>query len=198
MIEKTVTTAFGAITLRRPTEREVLAKIQKRMNIETGKYPVDALDDGDEEVLDCVTAPDRAQVEEWLEDAPLLMKPLEDAFDELAGGGEAVLPADRGELPPEVLEKQRRVIAVRHGGQLLGLTRIGRVEFKLIKRNRDYMTGVAQLGRGHLVHGTIDATTWPSLAAQLGTHLLQLASKAVEGDVGKSPSSSAATPPPKS
>lgn len=195
---KQIETAFGPVTMRKPTEKEVLAKMQKRLNVETGRYPIDALDDGDEEVLDCVTAPDRAQVEEWLEDAPRLIEPLEAAFDELAGGAENVVPADRGELPPEVLEKQRRVIAVRHGGQLLGLTRIGRVEFKLIKRNRDYMTGVAQLGRGHLVHGTIDATTWPSLAAQLGTHLLQLASKAVEGDVGKSPSSSAATPPPKS
>ena len=195
---KQIETAFGPVTMRKPTEKEVLAKMQKRLNVETGRYPIDALDDGDEEVLDCVTAPDRAQVEEWLEDAPRLIEPLEAAFDELAGGAENVVPADRGELPPEVLAKQRRVIAVRHGGQLLGLTRIGRVEFKLIKRNRDYMTGVAQLGRGHLVHGTIDATTWPSLAAQLGTHLLQLASKAVEGDVGKSPSSSAATPPPKS
>lgn len=199
MTEKTIGTAFGDVTLRRPTEREVLAKMQKRLNVETGKYPVDALDDGDEEVLDCVTAPERAQVEEWLDEAPLLMDLLDKAFDELAGQAAEVQPAGRGELPAELQERHgARLVAVRHGGTLYGLTRLARVEFKLVKRNRDYMAAVAALGRGHLVHGTIDAAAWPSLAAQLGTHLLLLASKKVEADVGKSPSSSAKSQPPTS
>ncbi len=198
-MSKTIDTAFGPITLRRPTELQVLAKMQKRLNVETGKFPVDALDDGDEEILDCVTAPEREQLEEWLEDAPRLIELLEDAFDDLAGNGEQLQPAALSELPEEVRTRYPRLVAVRHAGKLLGLTRVSRVEFKLIKRNRDYMAAVAQLGRGHLVHGgPIDSAEHPTLAAQLGTHLLTMAAKKVEGDVGKSPSSSAASPPPKS
>lgn len=197
-MSKIIDTAFGPITMRRPLEREVLAKMQKRLNVETGKFPVDALDDGDEEILACVTAPAREEVDEWLEDAPLLIDLLEHAFDELAGNA-PVQPAALSELPEEVRTRYPRLVAVRHDGQLLGLTKVTRVEFKLIKRNKDYMTAVAQLGRGHLVHGgPIDAAAYPTLAAQLGTHLLQMASKKVEGDVGKSPSSSASSPPPKS
>lgn len=198
-MSKTIDTAFGPITLRRPLEREVLAKMQKRLNVETGKFPVDASDDGDEEILDCVTAPEREQIEEWLDDAPLLIDLLERAFDELAGGDTTVQPAALSELPEEVRAKHPRLVAVRHGGQLLGLTKVTRIEFKLIKRNKDYMAAVAQLGRGHLVHGgPVDSAEHPTLAAQLGTHLLQMASKKVEGDVGKSPSSSVSSPPPKS
>ncbi len=199
MTEKTIETAFGPITLRKPTERETLTKMQKRANVETGKFPVDAVDDGDEEIIDCVTSPERGQLEEWLEDAPRLIEPLERAFDELAGGVENVQTGDRAQVPAELLTQHgKRLVVAQHAGKTYALTRVSRVEFKLIKRQKDYMAGVAQLGRNHLVYGTIDATAWPSLAAQLGTYILQMASKAVEGDVGKSASSSAATPPPKS
>lgn len=187
-----VKTRLGAFTVRRPTEAEALALAQKRLQVRQGQYPVDALDDGDEEILDCVVDPARDLVEAALDEAPRLAELLEKAVLELAGDQLDVLPDQlrEGADPvdrelADLREKHGRVAAVTYGDTKLLITKIGRVEWKLFKRRTDTMKAMADLGRAHLVSGVIDPAQHPLLAAKLGAYLVRLAGGAVEAEAGK-------------
>ena len=193
-------TNLGTFVVRRPSEAEAIALAQKRFNGKLGRYSVDALDDGDEEVQDCVVSPSRGELEELLEDAPGLADVLENAINELAGGAFEVLPGDQAALITEELRQKHgpRLVVATHAGESYVLRKLSRVELKLLERRQDQIKATAEAGRAHLVQGTIDPVRWPMLAAQLGTYLLQQTRAKVVVDQGKSSSSSAETPPPKS
>lgn len=183
-----VKTRLGAFTVRRPTEAEALSLAQKRLQVRQGQYPVDALDDGDEEILDCVVDPARDLVEAALDEAPRLAELLEKAVLELAGDQLDVLPDQaKGEDPAlaELRKQHPRLVAVTYGDLRLAVTRIGRVEWKLFKRRTDTMKAMADLGRAHLVSGVIDPAQHPLLAAKLGAYLVKIAGGAVEAEAGK-------------
>lgn len=194
-----VKTNIGAFVVRRPTETEALALAQKRFNKKIERYSVDATDDGDEEVLACVVSPDRAQLDELLEDAPGLADVLEGVVNELGGGALDVTKGDPGAITDELRAKHGpRLTAAAHDGATYVLKKLTRTELKLVERRKDQMAAMAQLGRGHLVQGTIDSARFPMLAAQLGTHLVQLTRVKVEVEQGKSASSSESGPAPTS
>lgn len=185
-----VKTRLGAFTVRRPTEAEALALAQKRLQVRQGQYPVDALDDGDEEILDCVVNPARDLVEAALDEAPRLAELLEKAVLELAGDPLDVLSDQLREAADdpalaELRKQHPRLVAVTYGDLRLAVTRIGRVEWKLFKRRTDTMKAMADLGRAHLAEGTIDSAAHPLLAAKLGAYLVKIAGGAVEAEAGK-------------
>lgn len=90
MTEQTLILEDGpSITIRKPTEAEVVAYLDKRQIVEEGDRPSgDATDDGDRELVSCVTSPDQAGMLSLLEQYPLLNRDLRRAFMEL--GGDAV------------------------------------------------------------------------------------------------------------
>lgn len=89
MTEKTLTLATGqTITVRRPTEAELLAYLDRRQIAMAGeRASADLTDDGDHQLQACVTSPPPAEMAELLEDYPLLNRHLRDAVMELSGAG---------------------------------------------------------------------------------------------------------------
>ena len=94
--EKTITIEGGpSITIRRPTEEELIAYLDKKAIISTGeRVSNDAFQDGDGELLSCVTSPSRTEMEELLEDFPRLNVHLEGAIMALSGGERLIRSAN--------------------------------------------------------------------------------------------------------
>lgn len=184
--KKTIKTRLGVFTVRRPTEAEAIAQMQKRIDKLARRFSVDALDDGDEEVISWVLSPAREAVEEALNEAPKLAEALENAAAELAGHDIEVQPGDPILVTDELRQKHgKRLLAVTYDGKPYVLSKIGRVEYKLFERRQDHVKALAELGRGHTVLGTLDPATYPYQAIKLGQHLLKLAKGAVDVETGK-------------
>jgi len=76
------------ITMRKPTPAEVLAYMDKRSLLKQGIRPsADACDDGDYELLACVTSPSATQMEALLDEYPYSNGVLRQAFEEMSGDG---------------------------------------------------------------------------------------------------------------
>lgn len=83
------------ITMRAPTQDEVLAYLDRRADIEAGIRPSsDANDDGDRQLEACVTDPSPAELQEILEDFPLFNRTLAEVFHDLAGGDKILVRRD--------------------------------------------------------------------------------------------------------
>lgn len=117
MSEKTITLADGrTITMRAPTEAEMLAYLDRRADIDAGLRPsLDANDDGDRQLEVCVTAPDAKTLAELLEDFPLLNQHLKDVFKELAGSKRSFIRADEL-IMPEYRRSGARLVAFLYDG----------------------------------------------------------------------------------
>lgn len=117
MAEKTFTLASGqSITMRSPTEAEVLAYLDRRADVEMGIRPsMDAYDDGDKQLEACVTSPDREALADLFEDYPLLNRTLRAVFMELAGG-EKTCRRDDSLILPEYRTSGARLIAFLYDG----------------------------------------------------------------------------------
>lgn len=84
----TLATSSGpvTITMRKPTPTEVLAYADKRSLLKQGIRPsADACDDGDYELLACVTSPSAKEMDELLNEYPFSNTLLRQAFDEMGG-----------------------------------------------------------------------------------------------------------------
>lgn len=186
-----------SITVRKPTEAEALAFADKRQDAQDpDRAPQDACDDGDEELLACVTSPSREEVEEILEDFPLAIRHIADAVREL--GGDALQMREDPSLVSEEMRTAhgKRLIGLRVGEEVaLVLRKVGRVEMKFLqrdctreKRSRPSFAQLAALAKEHVISGA-SAGIWekyPFLSANLGLILFLAASVRAESESGKS------------
>ena len=187
------------ITVRRPAEAELLAYLDKRALVESGqRISADAFDDGDYELLALVTSPDRAAMDELLEDLPLLNRQLRDAVFELSGGGRAFI-ADPSVITDAHRGAGRRLLGFRLGDTPIVLTKLTRYEVKELEhrvtaagRKTPLPGELAKLAREHLVAlaGQEQAARdlladVPMLGANLGVALFRAAQGAVKVTEGK-------------
>lgn len=200
---KTIILSGLAITLRQPGQDEVLRFLDKRAaSQDPDNTRGDFLDDGDEELLGCVTSPDRARMDAFVEDRPLATAKIAEAFRELAGAG---LQLDEA---PELVTEELRTAHARTDGScpLVGfkagelrlvLRRLSRMETKLLQRETaaagrkvPSAAQLAEAGRQHLVQpaGEAAAVLWgryPLLAYSLGLLLADLATAKLDSSAGK-------------
>lgn len=188
------------ITLRKPSEEEVLRYLDKRAKFEAGvRDSADAFDDGDLELLGCVLSPSRADLEDMLEDMPLLNRRLRDAFLHLSGGA---LPFRRDDsvITPEIKKAAKRCIGVVVDNVPIVMSKIGRFEMKTLEAEmRDaglkgpLPSAIAKTARNHIVttqeekekvKNLID--TVPLLLVNMGWELLSAASAKIVEDEKKS------------
>lgn len=194
------------LTMRIPTESEVLAFQDKR---EAARDPAntrgDFLDDGDEELCACVTSPCRDQVDALLEDHPLAVRHLAEAFRELAGGGQ-VLSQDDSLITEELAAAYPRaqtrpgapthsLVGLRFGDAALVVRRFSRLEVKFLQREtvgagrrQPSAAQLAEAAKQHVVRPADAAALWaryPLLAYSLGLLLVELAGAKREDGAGK-------------
>lgn len=206
VLSKTLRIAGLVLLLRMPTESEVLAFQDKR---EAARDPAntrgDFLDDGDEELCACVTSPGREQLDALLEDHPLAVRHLADAFRELAGGG-LVLSQDDSLITDELAAAYPRtpsrpgapahsLVGLRFGDAALVVRRLARLEVKFLQREtvgagrrQPSATQLAEAAKQHVVRPADPAALWaryPLLAYSLGLLLVELASARLEDGAGK-------------
>lgn len=197
---KTVTVAGIAVTVRRPTEAEATALVDKRNAFRDPNVPppADYMDDGDEEVLACCVDPGPEVVEGLLTFAPLAMGALEAAVRDL--GLDVPLEEDASLITPEIAAgyPSDKLVGVRLGERppakrlrkgetpppddrpFVILKRLKRIELKFIQREfagrRVPGSRMAQLGKDHAVDAPADLwTTRPFLALDLAGFLLSIA-----------------------
>lgn len=193
------------VVIRRPTLDETLAFLDKRAAIEHGDRPsLDHTDDGDAEILACVTSPDVATVEALLEDYPASSGMLREFYKMLAGAGVAASLVKT--TAPETLPDHKRLLALKvttpaHGEIVLCFKRLGRFEVKVLeletaKAGRRYILAsqLAPLVKSHAVCADEDARklarevldAHPLLVAAIGKRLIEAAQARIEVERGKS------------
>lgn len=198
----TIALASGtSITLRAPSEAEVLSYLDKRAIVEAGQRPsADHTDDGDQELCACVTSPAPAELAELLEEFPLLNRRLRDAFLELAGGGASELRRDDSVITDGHRKAGRHLVGVVYSGGSFVLKKISRFEMKALEdaarqagRRGPLPSDLAQLARTHVVSLDNDGAAAvraqlaavPLLAPNLGLILFAAAQAALAVDLGK-------------
>ena len=190
MADLTLTLETGqSITLRKPSETEVLAYLDKRAKIEAGIRPSsDAFDDGDYELCACVTSPSQADLAALLEDYPLLNRRLRDAFITLSGGDKPYR-RDDSVITNEHKKATKRLIGFLFDGTPVVLMRLTRYEMKAIEDEvraqglrGPLPSALARIARAHVVAKAEELeavktllTEYPLLSANLGMGLLQAA-----------------------
>ena len=188
------------ITIRKPSEEEVLRYLDKRSKFEAGvRASADAYDDGDYELMACVVTPTRAELEELLEDMPLLNRQLRSAFLQLSGGTKGY-KRDDSVIPADLKKSQKRLIGIMFDETPIILSKIGRFEMKTIEAEvRDaelkgpLPSSIAKVARQHVVttpdekekiKGLLDEI--PLLAVNLGWELMHAAVAKITEDEKKS------------
>ena len=204
-MEKTLILEDGpSLVIRKPTEAEVTAYLDKRQIVEEGERPSgDATDDGDRELIACVTAPDQAGVLSLLEDYPLLNRDIRRAFMDLAGDGVTLRRDD------SLITEAHRVA----GSRLVAfavtepatapvtvvMTKLSRFEVKALEhevrqagRKSPIPSAMAKLARAHVVALATEASAArelldrvPLLAPNLGMQLFLAARAKLKAAEGK-------------
>lgn len=115
------------ITMRKPTSTEVLAYMDKRSLIKQGIRPsADACDDGDYELIACVTSPSAKEMDELLNEYPFSNSLLRQAFEQMAGGE---LYCERNDdLATEEHKKAGAVVAFGYGEEVERVVVDGKVQ----------------------------------------------------------------------
>lgn len=164
--------------MRKPTYAEALSYLDKRALLQQGIRQKDIRDDGDYELLACVTSPGPVQMEELLEEFPYSNANLRQAFEEMAGGetaferDDSLSPAANGGsvIAFGCGEEMERVVVDgvvqmdEHGSPktrvknplVLTMTKVGRVEAKVLDmdvldqgRRMAIPSQIADLARKH-------------------------------------------------
>lgn len=189
------------LTLRTPTEEEAITISDKRLDLMTpGVIVRDYLDDGDEEILDCILSPEKKEIDEWVEDYPLLTTKLLEVLRDL--GGDHV-PVEKEETVSQTHGK--KTIGVKVDNVLLGLQKISRYEFKVLQRElgekkRVTMRSLASLVKTHVLPDYKEAAErlfqkYAYLSMNLGAFLFNAASVQVHDFFGVSTTASKKGPP---
>jgi len=204
---KTLTLSTGqTLTIRSFTESEAIAYADKEAAAASPRERLaDYLDDGDEEVLGAVTAPDRATMLELLEEYPKATRPIAAEIWTLTGTlslKERAATAEElaAHLNPATGKPHRLlVLEVRQERDpallaTLILRKLSRMEAKfqeqepeVKRRGRVSYAALAKLAKLHTLAGA-DASLWerlPTLSMVTGTALLARASVALRADEGK-------------
>ena len=176
------------------TEAEAIAFADKRhASFSPGERLADYTDDGDEEVLACVTSPSRADMLELREDFPSVMRQLGEELRDI-GGDNLVIEAAPDLVTDEIRLLHKRTIAVRiyeqpaaargNAGPVAALVfrKLGYLELKVLRqqeetkqRGRILFAALAKAAKDHVVAGA-DAGVWeayPFLSMALGMRLAQ-------------------------
>lgn len=169
------------VTVRKPTEAEAIAleearaKFRRLASKPEDDGPVDYTDDGDNEVLACVTSPGKAEMLALLEDAPLSILDIEGEVRRLGGD----------EDPARV----RRLVYLVDGVEVK-LTPLGRDEIKMLSRQYARRGGVPQarlskLAKEHIDGAQPDWEAHPFLSMALAGALYEAARGREEAAAGK-------------
>lgn len=200
-MEKTITLANGlAITMRRPSEAELLRYLDKRRDIQLNIRPSgDANDDGDLEIIACVTSPSRDVITELFEEYPRVGETLLEAFGEL-GGALLAVRRDDAALTEENRAAGKRVIGCIAGEMLIALKKLSRFEIKALefeareqKQHAPRTSALAVLVRSHVVASVEQVASIralldenPFVVARLGQLLYEAALLREQVEQGKS------------
>ena len=133
MDNKTIVLEDGTkITMQKPTRQQALAYSEKRDL--SRRNQGGALDDGDEEILACITHPSPEEMDEILADYPLLTAmDLATMFEELAGAG-VTLNLKPTLLTPELKAQNKRIVGYEVDGLPLVAKKLSRMEIKFFQR----------------------------------------------------------------
>jgi len=123
------------IVMRKPSPEEATEYLDKRAVATEGGGQLNALDDGDNEILQCVLSPCKEEVLELLEEYPGLSAELRDAYKQL-GNDRIRVEMDHTLVTAELTEEQKtkRLIGYKIADQPLVAKKISRVEMKFFER----------------------------------------------------------------
>ena len=123
------------IVMRKPSPEEATEYLDKRAIAIEGGGKLNALDDGDGEILQCILSPSKEEMLELLEEYPGLSSDLRDAYKQLGNDGIRVESAP--ELVTEDLieeQKTKRLIGYHIENQPLVASKVSRTEVKFFER----------------------------------------------------------------
>ena len=200
-MSRQVTVAGVALTLRPFTEAEAVAYADKELAaMRPQERLADYLDDGDDEVIACVTSPDKAAVLELLEEYPGASSQLAHHVWGISGIGMQIRerPVTDEEKAEHPEHKRLWGCAVTSAeGALVAsllLRKLSRMELKFMqqapetkKRGRILYADLAKSSKAHTLSGADPALweAWPGLSTALGALLLSLAQATVTAVEGK-------------
>ena len=125
------------LILRSLTEEEAIKLQDKKtasmMLAKEKKYDANLLDDGDEEILQCVISPSREELNELIEDKPFLTFKLHEVLLEISGFNQPIEKVEEVEQNEEMVKKYtKRIIGFKINDTIIGCKKISRLAAKLM------------------------------------------------------------------